>query len=212
MKRVFERIVLAIASVAAVLSFVPTVEAGFVSATATGPATITGPASTMVNFAGVGPYSGTPFLESLTGAPGAVKLDFAFDATRDGGQYNRLVLVKTNNTGIALGGYSFTFSSVTSSFTTPVGVQVGTYNGATNPPTFTNVSTIAASGSFTYNGLIANGDTVAFYIPLLISTSGAGTFTIDQTSIVPEPSSIALMGLGGIGLAIGAYRRRRASV
>lgn len=30
-------------------------------------------------------------------------------------------------------------------------------------------------------------------------------------SSVPEPSSIALFGLGGIGLAVAAYRRRKAA-
>jgi hypothetical protein len=33
-----------------------------------------------------------------------------------------------------------------------------------------------------------------------------------QASTVPEPSSFALLALGGIGLAFGAYRRRRAAV
>jgi hypothetical protein len=31
------------------------------------------------------------------------------------------------------------------------------------------------------------------------------------SSSVPEPSTFALAGLGGIGLMIGAYRRRRAA-
>ena len=34
----------------------------------------------------------------------------------------------------------------------------------------------------------------------------------DAANPVPEPSSFALMGLGGIGLAISVYRRRRATV
>lgn len=32
-----------------------------------------------------------------------------------------------------------------------------------------------------------------------------------KSNAVPEPSSFALLGLGGVGLAIGAYRRRRAA-
>jgi PEP-CTERM motif len=124
-----------------------------------------------------------------------------------------LVLVKTNNTGVTISGFDFTYSSVSSAVTTPLGLWSGTYNGATAPPTFTRVSDkVSSTGSFSYRGELLNGETVAFYIPVSFATAGSGTFTIDQTSIVPEPSSIALMGLGGIGLAIGAYRRRRASV
>ena len=38
-----------------------------------------------------------------------------------------------------------------------------------------------------------------------------GSSSLSATSSVPEPSSFALLGLGGIGLAIGAYRRRTAA-
>jgi hypothetical protein len=67
--------------------------------------------------------------------------------------------------------------------------------------------------TFTFYGVHYIG-TVNNYIDPTITTRNydepAFIFGADSTSIyVPEPSSFALIGLGGIALAVGAYRRRR---
>jgi len=85
------------------------------------------------------------------------------------------------------------------------------------------------------NSLLDNGPQEHFFTigidPSLLSSSGVLTLSIDQggnggdgwaidfltigvttTSSVPEPSSFALIGLGGLGLAISAGLRRMAAV
>lgn len=58
--------------------------------------------------------------------------------------------------------------------------------------------------------LLNAGDTFDFMI--YAQTYGFNTTGIAATvTAVPEPSSFALVGLGGLGLALGAYRRRRAT-
>jgi hypothetical protein len=53
------------------------------------------------------------------------------------------------------------------------------------------------------------GDT--YQLNFLFTQEGGpqSDFVVSAGQAVPEPSSFALLGLGGIGLAIGAYRRRR---
>ena len=65
------------------------------------------------------------------------------------------------------------------------------------------------SGSSAFNSGFAFPTTAGNFI---ITSSSTASFTPSTVSIVPEPSSFALLGIGGLGLAVGAYRRRRVAV
>ena len=66
---------------------------------------------------------------------------------------------------------------------------------------------------FSYSGVLHPGQQYQYVTEALAyyGTNAAMTGHSSLTTNVPEPSSIALAGLGGIGLAIGAYRRRKAA-
>ena len=102
------------------------------------------------------------------------------------------------------------------------------FNGVASATTFNGaVFTVESGGapitgvSIDANSTVANFDlsrvaftstTISENIQGLDFRLGAITLldiSFGSTSAVPEPSSFALLGLGGIGLAIGAYRRRK---
>jgi hypothetical protein len=78
-----------------------------------------------------------------------------------------------------------------------------------------NSGLLFADGQGHYFNIFSTGSTGWIYESLIgggyaIEQIAPGTFSATGAlASVPEPSSLALLGLGGIGLAIGAYRRRR---
>ena len=65
------------------------------------------------------------------------------------------------------------------------------------------------SGSTQFN--VVQGDTFGFRVRSIDNCCGAGVATISSFDApVPEPTSMAIFGVGALGMAYGARRRRRA--
>jgi len=79
---------------------------------------------------------------------------------------------------------------------------------------FTNLSYADGNNFYGFTGIVFDSIQVTPFGGnhlALIDTVQLGTFQPDA-SHVPEPSSLVLFSIGGVGLSVGAYRRRRAAV
>ncbi len=68
------------------------------------------------------------------------------------------------------------------------------------------------AGQNSVDGTLGAGDVYTFDTLTAVYSHGlqnGGTADLQVSAAVPEPSTFALLGLGGIGLAIRAYRRRK---
>lgn len=161
-----------------------------------------------------GTYPAAAFLVDVKEI-GAAGFSFTFDSTRDypAGDADRLVLSFTNNTGKDISSLQLSVSGGASIFGYPSSGDTYTYPGVYGSGSFsqTDSAILAQSSTFSWSTPITAGSSVAFYIPISLSAynGNSGSFDVSlTTAAVPEPSSMALLGLGGLGLA--AYRRRRA--
>ena len=122
-------------------------------------------------------------------------------------------VVSSQQVSVGVENILITFSGSVDAFA----LNYGTFQGSNVTFTLSNGDTFT-QGSTSANGYAVNDfagatDTTPFNSVLVTSPDYVLNLNNVSTahSAVPEPSSFALLGLGGLGLAVGAYRRRRAA-
>jgi len=163
---------------------------------------VSGPTSASILGARWGLWDGTSFVQAVTsGNLGYVDLTASeMDITLN--QINNSIYAVGTQMAVAIYGNDGTADSQTVSFTTASGLSGFKYAILTDPswlaPAFANNANFV-SFSFTANTTALGGSGYSF--------NGGN----EQITMVPEPSTYALLTLGGLALAGHVIRRRRRS-
>jgi hypothetical protein len=112
-----------------------------------------------------------------------------------------------NTTGVPWTGFTWQFiSGPSAAFDYNTGSPDFSGLDFTNPVVFPTVTGTATLATFS-GGTLASG---AFFEPAFrFSASAPGTYVLEETPLVPEPTTFAMFGSGLIGLGVFRLRRQR---
>ena len=159
---------------------------------------------------------------SVTLSTAASPLDLVIAGTNSGGttQYTATASL-VNSTGAPITSFSFQFGTGTGAGFVqfaPTGISFFATPPTATSPAFPTAVQSAESLTFSGNSL-ANGGVTSFSFGFAVAdvagTVGTPfTFTLRETpnasfASVPEPSSLVMLAMGGIGLGVATLRKRR---